>query len=192
MELQSLIENYSRHPDALFFVAAVLGGPELILPLAFLVGEGFWSIPRLFAVTFVATILVDLFWFILARLGRNWKWLQKLTHEDSRVKKWVKRLAKSEASLLFMTKFIFGTRTVSVLYLSLDGLKFLRFMLLNMVVTIPWLLIIIAIGWLAGRGSNFFGGIMNHPVLLAISVVGLILIFQWTKKRIEKKIMDEA
>lgn len=191
MELHGLIEHYSRQPDALFFVAAVVGGQEMILPLAFLVGEGFWNVPHLFAVTFIATLAVDLFWFGLARMGRHWKWLHHFTHDDGRVKKFVKRLSKSEATLLLVTKFMLGTRVVSVLYLSLDGLKTLRFMLLNFLVTIPWLTLIIAIGWLAGRGSSFFGNIMRHPILLTIGVVALVLLFQWTRKLIEKKLITE-
>jgi len=191
MELHGIIEHYSRHPDALFFVAAVVGGQEMILPLAFLVGEGMWNLPHLFAVTFVATLTVDLFWFGFARLGRRWKRLEHFTREDSRVKKFVQRLSKNEATLLLVTKFMLGTRVVSVLYLSLDGLKVFRFMLLNILVTIPWLAIIITIGWLAGRGSSFFGNIMKHPLLLTIGVVAMVLLFQWIQKQIEKKVMPE-
>jgi membrane protein DedA with SNARE-associated domain len=190
MELHGLIEHYSHHPDLLFFVAAVVGGQEMILPLAFLVGEGFWNIPHLFAVTFVATIAVDLFWFGLARLGRRWKWLQNWIQRDGKVKRFAQRMSKNEASLLFMTKFILGTRVVSVLYLSLEGLKVFRFMLLNILVTIPWLAIVIGIGWLAGRGSTFFGNLMRHPVLLTIGVVSLVLLFQWGKRILERKVLE--
>lgn len=182
MDLHALIHHYARHPEWIFFIASALGGQEMILPLAFLVGQGFWSLRMLFIVTFFATIMVDLFWFGLARLGREWKWLKRFSHEDSKVKKFVNRLAKDEATLLLLTKFIYGTRVISVLYLSLGGLKVLRFILLNILVTIPWLLLIISIGWLAGRGFSFFGNIVRHPALFTIGVVGLVLLFQWAKK----------
>lgn len=189
MELHGLIQQFAHRPDLIFFLGAAIGGQELILPLAFLVGQGLWSLPHLFVIAFIATILVDLMWFTLARLGRKWPWLQKITHKDGNIKKFVQKLSKHEAGLLLVTKFLYGTRVVSVLYLSLDGLKMLRFLLLNMLVTLPWLSIIIAVGWLAGRGSTFFGNILKHPALLTIGAVVLVLVFQWVRKKVEGRLL---
>lgn len=161
----------------------------MILPLAFLVGRGLWSVQELFFFSFIGTIMVDLFWFLLARLGKEWKFLNQFFQKDSKIKKFAQKFSKHEATLLLMTKFIYGTRVISVFYLSLDGLRTLRFLILNILVTIPWLTLIIAMGWLAGRGSVFFGNILRHPALFTIGIVALVLIFQWIRKQIEKKML---
>lgn len=51
-------------------------------------------------------------------------------------------------ALLFI-KFLYGTRIITIMYLSIHRLRFRTFFLFNAIGTFLWLLVMVTIGWYA-------------------------------------------
>jgi membrane protein DedA with SNARE-associated domain len=192
MDLQSLLFHFAQNPLLLFFLAAYIGGEELIIPLAVLVGQGLWDVETLFTVCFVATVLADITWFLLGRHGvQRRKFFQKYQHRFEKASTFFRRIAKSEMGILLTTKFIYGTRIFSIIFLSLEGLALPKFILLNSIVTFIWLSCIVTIGWMIGRGSSLFLNIYKHPVYIGLGLITLIVLFHTARHYFAKRFLPE-
>jgi len=192
MDLDSLISHFVQNPLLLFFLAAYIGGEELIVPLAVLVGQGLWNVESLFIACLVATILADTTWFLLGRHGvQRRKFFQKYQYRFEKASVYFRKIAKSEFGILLTTKFIYGTRIFSIIFLSIEGLALPKFIFLNSIVTFIWLSCIVMVGWMIGKGSSLFLNIYKHPIYIGLGLIGLIVLFRVTRHYFAKRILPE-
>lgn len=192
MDFHTLLSQFAQHPVILFFLAAYLGGEEIIVPLAVLVGQGLWDVGTLFVVCYIATVLADASWFLLGRHGvRETHFFRKYEHRFQKASVLFRKIARSELGILLTTKFIYGARIFSIIFLSLEGVSLSRFVLLNSFVVFIWLSCVITVGWMIGRGSSFFLSIYRHPVYLSAGLIVLIVIFHTARHIITKKFLPE-
>lgn len=184
--------QFAEHPIILFFLAAYIGGEELIVPLAVLVGQGLWSVETLFITCFIATVLADASWFLLGRHGvRQRKFFQKYEHRFERASVFFRKIAKSELGILLTTKFIYGTRIFSIIFLSLEGLALPKFIIINSLVTFIWLSCIVTLGWMIGRGSSLFLNIYRHPVYITLGLILIVVLFHVIRHYFSRKFLPE-
>ena len=92
--------------------------------------------------------------------------------------------------MLFI-KFLYGTRILTILYLSTQKLQLSTFLLWNAIGTLLWLVVMISIGWLAGNSViNIIPYVDKAEYAAAILLLLIILVrfgTQWLSKRITKK-----
>lgn len=192
MDFSSLVSQFAQHPIILFFIAAFFGGEELIVPLAVLVGQGLWDVQTLFAVCYLATLISDAGWFLLGRHGvRQRKFFQKYEQRFEKASAFFRRIARSEMGILLTTKFIYGTRIFSIIFLSLEGLSLPRFVGINAIVSFVWLTCVITLGWMIGRGSSFFLNIYRHPIYMTLGLILLIVLFHVVRHAFAKRFLPE-
>lgn len=175
------------------FLGAFFFGETVILTAAFLSGHGIWSLSNVFLLSFAGTIVSDGMWFLFGqfffrlarkRIDNQEKYLQLITKLDTITGQ------KPFLSLLFI-KFLYGTRILTILYLSIRKIGFWTFIVFDALGTVLWLIVMISIGWLAGKGiSNFIPFVQKTEyALLAIAL--LVVIFKlttlWIQKIITKK-----
>jgi len=93
-------------------------------------------------------------------------------------------------SLLFI-KFLYGTRIMAILYLSMRRMRFLTFLLFNTIGTIIWLVAIILVGWLAGKGVANIDEIYQRFEFVLMTLVLLLVCYKmltiWLGKKVVKK-----
>ncbi len=190
MNFHFLLSQLIDHPIILFFISAYFGGEELIIPLAILVGHGLWDFQTLFITTFISTLIADLTWFMLGRHGiQKRKFFERYQHRYKKISHFIRKIAKSELKLLLITKFIYGTRIFSIIYLSLEGLSVSKFLKLNFFVILIWLSTITGMGWMVGKGSAFFVNIYEHPLILIAGILVLVFLFHFIRNYFSQKFL---
>jgi len=192
MDIQFLLNTLRDHPIILFFLAAYIGGEEMIIPLAILVGHGLWSLWLLFTVCFIGTLFADLTWFLLGRHGiQKRRFFQRYKEKYTKMSTFIRKLAKTEIGLLLITKFIYGTRIFTIILISLEGLSINKFIKINSLVILIWLPIITGIGWMIGRGSSLFVNLYEHPIELSVGIIAIIVLFHIARNYLSKKLLPK-
>lgn len=149
-----MTEHLAAYPAPAIFVGALLFGETVIVPAAALAAHGRWTIPAVIGWAFAGTVTADIAWFVAANrsLGRFARDLdQRREHSDALA--WLGRRAGARpARTLLFVKFVYGTRILSIAYLSSRGVSGREFVLYDAVGTAIWLAVIVPVGWLVGRG----------------------------------------
>lgn len=105
---------------------------------------------------FAGTLTADIAWFAAANrsLGRFARDLdQRREHSDALA--WLdRRSGVRPARMLLFVKFVYGTRILSIAYLSSRGVSGRDFVLYDAIGTAVWLAAIVPAGWLVGRGVS--------------------------------------
>ncbi len=192
MDLPSLIEQFQNHAFLLFFIASLIGGEEVMIPLAFLVGTGLWDIQTLFLACFIGTLVSDTLWFLLGRHGlQKTELFKKHKGKYDKVVHFLNKISKKDFVVLLVTKFLYGTRIFTILHFGVSSMPKSRFILLNSIVILVWLPLALNIGWFAGKGSSFFLGIYEHPLWFFTSIAGVILIYHFLRNQLASRILPK-
>jgi len=91
-------------------------------------------------------------------------------------------------SLLFI-KFLYGTRILTIAYLTLKKIRFFTFAIFDAMGTIFWLAVMISIGWLAGKGvANvipLYNEMLEYSILILVVLILIVKVISlWAKKRL--------
>lgn len=193
MDLDSIITSLASHPTVVFFFAAFIGGEETTVPVAILVGRGWSDFWTLFIFCCLGSFAIDTILFLLGRFGLKYKNLfKRFHHRYNKISDFIQGISKNEFWILFITKFVYGARTFSVIYLSLEGVSLKRFLLIDVAVILVWMFIVTGFGWLVGRGSTFFINIYEHPLRFIACVLLLVAIGHFIRTRFAKKLIPPA
>jgi membrane protein DedA with SNARE-associated domain len=173
----------------LIFFGAFFFGETLIFPAAALAAQGHFSPWAVGVWAYLGTIVSDTLWFSLAGVAdrrlATWESWRRRYHQ---VLAWLDRRfgAHPERALLFI-KFVYGTRIATITYLALRKLQLRRFLAYNGVGAAVWATVVVAAGWLAGRGVKALApGLTNvEHVVLIVLVLALIVrgIVKWISNR---------
>lgn len=153
MDTSTLISLLVTYQFPAIFLGSVIFGETIILAASFLAGQGIWSIYTVFWVTFLGTVSSDCLWFYFGRrLSRKSEEWQEKQGKYKKLLAFLERLTRGRAflSLLFI-KFLYGTRIITIMYLSIHRLRFRTFLLFNAIGTFLWLLVMVSIGWYASK-----------------------------------------
>ncbi|MEK7087705.1 MAG: VTT domain-containing protein [Patescibacteria group bacterium] len=173
---------------ALFF-GGFFFGETVIIPAAFLSGQGVFSLAEVFSITFLGTIIADALWFFagppLFRFAHRFEWIA--ARSEATLKRIDALYANQPFRALLVSKFVYGTRVLTVIYLSFRRISALRFLAANLLGTFVWLAAIVVIGWLAGKSIvNLIPFVSNATYALLIVlllIVGFKLAPLWLQKR---------
>lgn len=175
------------------FLGAFFFGETVIITAAFLAAHGVWSISLVFWLALIGTVVSDSLWFFLGRyfFVKTNRWQNEREKYDHFLVKLERLFGRKPFLILLFIKFLYGTRILTIVYLSLRRMPFWLFLLFNTLGTVIWLLVVLAIGWFAGLGiANILP--VFHRVEYAVSILLLILVlYKIVSSWIEKKIAKE-
>ena len=184
----------SQYGVLISFLGGFFAGEEVIMTLAFLAANGLISIWTVFVFCFIGIILCDLFFFFIGRIRiiRNLKKYKKITHVSKKMDKFVTKLSRGSPFLaLFYTKFIFGTRIATLIYLGYKRISLKRFLLSDIGVGLLWMSIVVSLGWFAGSSFNLildlFKNVQIALLFLIIFAVIIIAVQKWIAKKLMQK-----
>src|SRR4051812_25995630 len=136
----------TEQPYLLLFVTLLLGGETVLVPALYLALIGKLQIAPVIAVASLATILSDCAWFFVGRLLPA----ERLSRIRWLGKKWPQVLAKSSGlfhrhglKLVFISKFLYGTRIASQMLAGVARLPFVRYLMVNAGSVFVWLTLIL-------------------------------------------------
>lgn len=177
---------------AIFF-GAFFFGETIIITAAFLAGQGIWSIYTVFILAFLGTIISDSLWFLfgqsilhfLTRWKRGRKKVTELEKQEVPLKK------HTPFFVLLFIKFLYGTRILTIIYLSSRKLNFLLFLFFDAIGTVLWLIVMIVIGWGISHGTYQWSPTLQRTEyvlsFLALALIGTHFLIVWISKKIPKK-----
>ena len=190
LSIVSLLVTYQMPA---IFLGAFFFGETVILTAAFLAGQGIWSVASVFWLSLVGTVVSDSLWFVLGqaffKFTKRWEKYQD-KYQTFLLKLETITGRRPFLSLLFI-KFLYGTRILTILYLSIREVRYFTFLLFNTVGTILWLLVMISIGWLVGRGAMNVADVFYKVEYALTALVLLIVLYRiiaaWLGKKITNK-----
>lgn len=171
------------------FVGTFFLGESVILASAALAAQGSWSVWAVAGWAFAGTVLSDAVWFSAA--GRGVRGLrgdpgraERLDRHVARLDRWTGQ--RPHRALLFV-KFVYGTRILSISYLSVRGVPLRRFVTFDAAGTLIWLAVIVPLGYLGGRGLSGMGvdlaGLERGLVgLIAVGVLARAVVLWWRRR----------
>lgn len=171
------------------FVGTFFLGESVILASAALAAQGSWSVWAVAGWAFAGTVLSDAVWFSVAARGlrglrRDPRRAERLDRHAARLDRWTGQ--RPHRALLFV-KFVYGTRILSISYLSLRGVPRQRFVTFDAVGTLVWLAVIVPLGYLGGRGLSVVGvdlaglerGLLG---LVAVGALARAVVLWWRRR----------
>lgn len=175
------------------FLGSFFFGETVILTAAFLAGEGTWSISSVFWLSLVGTVASDSIWFLFGQTF--FKFTKRWEKYQDKYQTFLIKLEKTTGqkpflSLLFI-KFLYGTRILTILYLSIRKMRYSTFLLFNTIGTTIWLLVMITIGWSAGKGLAGAGPIFSRIEYIITALIVLIVLYRIITGWLSKKIVKE-
>ncbi len=180
----SIITFFQGYPLSISFIGSFFGGEEIILPLAYLAGQSVMPLWKVFVGCLVGTLVSDLLWFHIARA----RWVDRLLNTKYLSKgqrKIISILDVSTRHNLFMTmlflKFAYGTRLITISYLSREKLDMKEFVRYNFFVIFIWISVIVPLGWLAGKGLSMVTDIYHDVEMTLSAIIMLIVIVYFTR-----------
>ncbi len=187
----SLISSYGELAS---FLGGFFAGEEVIMTLSFLSANGIIPIWKVFLFSFLGIVLCDTFFYALGRMKviQNLSNSKRFTSLSKKYEPLILKLnKKGTLNLLFTTKFIFGTRILTLLYLGFRKTKVLEFLISDLIVGVFWMVIVVSLGWFSGSSFylilNIFKNVQIALLVIVILVLILVGIKKWISGRILKK-----
>jgi len=124
----------------------------------------------------------DQFWFYIGhRYGQaTLSRFPKLAKYADKIRPWLK--GKSDW-IAISSRFIYGTRTISPLLLSMNGYPARRFVVINSISASLWAVLVVGSGYLIGTGVEHFFGKIKHIEQLLLLMIIIMLAWHWHQYR---------
>ena len=130
--IDSLLQIFTAHPYIILFAGLLFAGEAFLLPAVYFALAGELRLSYIIAIAFIATAVSDLFWYYIGtnikekfaeRLvaGRVWRALEKLSSAFSR----------HGGKVLYLSKFVYGTRTAAQVLAGLQAMPVRRYIAIN-------------------------------------------------------------
>jgi membrane protein DedA with SNARE-associated domain len=184
--LSSLIRISAHHEFLLPFVGSAIGGEAAVLAITFFAAQGFLPLWTVVLFGFMGSMFADSLIFLLARSSffKNMRIYKRMLEKYNSRKKQISAISRGKYFyILLIAKFLYGTRTITTIYLSLKPLGFLRYTFMNAIITALWFGVMIPLGWLAGRGfTTLLSSLKKFELILTILIlISVILYFVYKK-----------
>ena len=191
--LRNILDVLMSHNYIISFAAGLIT-EELVLFLAILSGKGgipFWAV---FFFGILGALCIDIVYFILART-KFITYLRKIrlvSKSFGKMPKFVRNFGeKNKLANLIVSKFIYGTRMISIMTISIKGIKFEKFIAYDLLALIIWGVILLPLGWLAGRGITSFLHVAKNLEKFLLFALLIIIIYHLLIKVIIPRILKK-
>ncbi|MFH1901981.1 MAG: hypothetical protein ABIK26_07010 [Candidatus Omnitrophota bacterium] len=175
-------------------LSGILGGEELILSLVFLSSLGLFPLWWILIFVTLGEFISDIVIFSLGRIDlfHKFKKIEKLTKLYKKADNLIMKVSKKSTFLTILySKFIYGTRIFTLVYLSSKKTKWQKFLVSELLALMVWMSITVVIGWFAGASIKQFSlAFKNTGLTIALLVIFIILIIMM-KKWIQTKLLKK-
>lgn len=175
------------------FAGSFFFGETVIFTAAFLAAHGLWSVSEAFWLSLAGTVLSDVVWFLFGqRLLTLFHKHEKYREQSTRLLGALEGITGRRPFLaLLFVKFLYGTRILSIVYISMRNVGLATFIFYETIGTLLWLPVIMAIGWLAGRSTINLMPFLNEFKYAAVFLALVIIAFKGATLWIRKEMMKE-
>jgi membrane protein DedA with SNARE-associated domain len=192
--LKAIFFDYPVLKYLVVFFGTALGGEIFLVAFAFLSAQGLISLYTLVPLSFLGTTFADTSWFLLSRT----KIVSRLfehryaTPAVTMITTTISRISKGSHFLaLVFAKFLYGTRIITIIYVSKTHLSLKKFLHYNTYAVLFWVAAVIPIGYASGLGytyiSHFFQNLYASITFAVLVLIFIILFQRWLKNRISRE-----
>lgn len=181
----------------LFFIIAMIAtalwGDGALIFLVVLCVNFNTSLIVLFFAAFVGTFIGDSVWFFIGRkISKNIKKYKKIEKGFETIAELIERLFKKNYLLALVTvKFLYGTRVITIFYLSKKKMKYRKFLIYDSLSTIIWIFGMGFIGYLVGLGVGWLWHVVKSIQLAITFMLVIFALFYFIQKLINKELFVE-
>ncbi len=175
MVFQEIYALFLAHSYLASFVAGALS-EDILLLLAIASGGSNINFLTLCIFGFVGAIIHDTLIYVVAKFRPFKKWMIKLEKKEGSkpLVLFIEKVGRGDYLIpLVISKFIYGTRIALIFYSAHKEKSFWRYFFANTFFVFIWFIIMMPLGWLAGRGFTQILGAV-HTVE---KVVGFMVLF---------------
>jgi len=170
--MKNLLLDLSGYPASVSFFSGLFAGEIAILTLSFLSAQGFFPLGTLFLFAWIGEIVADLIYFEIGRFKIFGK--VKTSKLFGRVDSFISSVSRESVFLAVLySKFVYGLRTATVIFLGIKNVDRKNFILSEIIVSGIVMAILVPIGWAAGKGFTI---LMDHFKNIQFSITLLIIL----------------
>lgn len=168
---------FGNNIPAVSFAGAIIGGEETLVLLSILSAKGFLNIWTVLVFFYFGIVVSDMLWYYIGK-SKLFTLLIKIRLLSAAYDYWGKLLdkatAKSDFQALLITKFLYGFRLPTIMYLARERLTIGSFLKYALFTNFIWVGAISAIGWLAGKGIST-AAFFSDNIVLHVFLIGVVL-----------------
>ncbi len=188
MFLHALAPFFLANRIISLFIGSFFFGEVSIIGASFLAGQGKVSLFEIFFIGFLATLCFDFLIFIIVHkfceLPSYLRYKKKHAEAFETAKA---TTGKNPLSMLLYSKFLYGTRILSIALLVDQNTSFSRFVIADLLGTFLWLTSSIALGYFAGKGIHGLQMLSRNIELLFTGIFLLFIAFRILRHHRNKK-----
>lgn len=178
MVFKEVLALFFTHTYLISFLAGFLS-EDLLLLLAIASGGSRLDFFALCIFGFIGVVIHDTVIYVFAHIPLLKRWIMRMEQKESHkpLVRFIERLGRGDYVIpLCISKFIYGTRVALILYFGHKEKRFWRFFCVNTFAVFLWFLVMMPIGWLAGRGfTQVLGVVRGVEKALGMFVVFIVL-----------------
>lgn len=186
-EVGALIRDYGM---LIIAPLAVLEGPVISVISGYLAKAGLVSLQLAFVVLVVADLAGDILLYGLGRKGRAGvalPWLARFGVTRRRLAQVIRAFRKNDARILVIGKLTHSAGFAVLLAAGMARMPFLRFMALNLLATVPKVMICLALGWWFGAISDRIGNWLLGGTLMVFFFVAVFAVYHLRSRQRSEK-----
>ncbi|QKK02037.1 MAG: DedA family protein [Pseudomonadota bacterium] len=187
--LQPAAALVTGYPYLVLFVGLLLVGEVVLLPALFLASTGRLDWLWVILVAIVATVLSDLAWYLLGRWYPA-RMLDRLRERQppDRVERLEVLFRRQGPRLLYLSKFVYGTRIVAQVLAGALNMRFGLYISVNLLGVVTVVLCLAGLSWAVVGSARQLEELLQHIelafLLLLLAAASAYLTFgQWVRQR---------
>jgi len=197
INIDFLIPLFSNYGIIILLVCGVIGGEELIISLVFFSIMGLFPLWWILVFVTLGEFISDLGFFSLGRtkIFYKFKKMDKLVKVYEKADRFIIKISRESVFLtLLYSKFIYGTRIFTLVYLSSKKIKWRKFLVSEVLVLIVWMSITVLITWFSGVGIKKVNSIFKNTeltiTLIFVFIIAIIMLRKWIQVKLLEKQKD--
>lgn len=186
---QPVLDLVAAYPYLMLFVGLLLAGEVVLLPALYLATTGRLDPWMVIVVAVVATMLSDLVWFLLGRWSPS-SAVERLRQRYSGriVDRLLNLFSRNGLRLLFLSKFVYGTRIAAQVIAGALGMSFKTWLVVNFAGVVTVTLALAGLAWGVVGTTHRLEDLVQHIevaflLFLLLAVAAYLLIGTTMRKR---------
>lgn len=188
--LQELLGKLEEYRYLALFIGMIIGGESIFLPAVYLTVLGIFEVMPLIFIAGLATVISDSAWYLVgwfipfSRIQR----FGFVARRSAIIEKFTARFDRHRLKLLYLSKFIYGTRTFAQILCGVRRVPFFHYFAVNLGGVFSLLLVLTGIGFAVGSSLEAIEGTVRRAELLFLFFVIIVVIIQlWAKRLIQRR-----
>ena len=176
--ITQVLSFFGNNTPIISFLGAIIGGEETLILLSILASQGYLTLWLVFLFFYLGIIVSDGLWYFIGK-SKLFDWMIKKKILSKVYLHWDRLLnaatKRNDFQALLITKFLYGLRLPTIMYLARERIKIKPFLFYTIIVNFIWVLVIITIGWSAGKGISLAANLSDN-LILYLALIGIALV----------------